>query len=433
MRPPGRIWIKHFTAVTEDGESLRAKRPRVLMSAFACEPGRGSEQEVGWRWAVEMSRWFEVVVITQTRNRPAIRQFLEQGLPRECCLSFEYVQLAGPVYRLKSRFDALTWPYYALWQRVILKRALQMHTEQPFALAHHVTFVSFRVPVWLKLLGIPVVFGPVGGADTAPFQLLGRGFGWKVWCKEVARNFLTRASEALLRLKPPLRAGRGLCLAATPAMRRIFERANLPAEVFPAVGIDSGPEREDRDPGPLRLLFVGRFHPLKGTHLLLEAFARTNLAGATLTLVGEGSERDVLRKLADRLGIADRLTWTGKIPRARLAEQYRSHDLLIAPSLYESGGLVALEAMAEATPVVVLDVGGHSVSVAEGCGIKVPVGGSIDEVIDRLAAALRHFAESPDEMLACGRRAQRRVGEAYEWPRKARRMREIYERLMEQV
>lgn len=403
------------------------------MSAFACEPGRGSEQEVGWRWALEMSRWFDVTVLTQTRNRPGIERRMRDEIPGGHTLSFEYVQLPGPIYRLKSRFDFLTWPYYALWQRSILKVAARLHSERRFALAHHVTFVSFRVPVWLKSLEIPVVFGPVGGADTAPFHLLGRGFGPAIWCKEVLRNILTGASAALMGTIPPIKNNSGVCLAATPSMARIFARGGFPHEVFPAVGMDPGVEPKPSSNHPPRFLFVGRFHPLKGTHLLLEAFARARIEGADLTLIGTGQEERRLLQLATRLGIASRLSWTGKLPRNELAAHYREHDVLVAPSLYESGGLVALEAMAEGLPAIVLNVGGHSVSVSDGCGIKVSPLGSVDDVIDRLASAMRAYAEDPSRIAGDGTRARERVANAYEWSRKALRMKSIYERLITQA
>jgi glycosyltransferase involved in cell wall biosynthesis len=405
-------------------------RRRILISAFACEPYRGSEQEVGWRWAFEMSRWYDVTVITQTRNRPGIDRELARGLPPDRMLYFEYVQLAVPLYRLKSRFDLLTWPYYALWQRAIIKVAARLHAKQPFALAHHVTFVSFRVPVGLKALGIPVVLGPVGGADQAPFHLLGRGFGPGLWCKEVLRNLLTGASEGLMRVLPPLNGRQGICLAATPAMEQIFKRAELPSKLFPAVGIDSGPERSPRVARPTRFLFVGRFHPLKGTHLLLEAFSRAAILGARLTLIGAGGEEASLHRLAAKLGIADLLEWTGKLPRNELIAHYRAHDALIAPSLYESGGLVALEAMAQGLPVIALDVGGHSVSIAEGCGLRISPYGSIDAVVDRLAAAMKVYADDPIRMETDGRNARAHVSSHYEWDNKAIRMKQIYEDLL---
>lgn len=403
-------------------------RPRILMSGFACEPGRGSEQEVGWRWALEMSRWFDVTVITQTRNRPGIERELKKGLLSDRSLHFEYFQLAEPIYRMKSRFDPLTWPYYAIWQWAMLKSARRLHKENPFVLAHHVTFVSFRIPVWLKKLGLPVVFGPVGGADKAPFNLLGRGFGLGIRCKEIIRNVMTDIGVGVIRLFPPLAQRQGYCLAATPSLAAIFDRLSFPNQVFPAIGIDLAPELEASSTHPknMRYLFVGRFHPLKGTHLLLEAFSRAKIDGAQLTLVGGGVDEGRLRQLADQLGVSEQITWTGKLPREDLADYYQDHDVLVVPSLYESGGLVALEAMAQGMPAIVLDVGGHSASVADGCGVKVSPTGDVDHVIDRLADAMRVYADDPERVDADGRRAYARVANEYDWSHKALRMKDIY-------
>lgn len=405
-------------------------RPRVLMSAFACEPNRGSEQEVGWRWAVEMARWFDVTVITQTRNRKGIELELQRhGLPSDRTLGFVYFQLPGPLQRLKSRFDPLTWPYYALWQCRMIRVARRMHRAEPFDLAHHVTFVSFRVPVWLKRLGVPVVFGPVGGAERAPWPLLMHGFGALSLMKEVLRNASRSVCAFNTRIMKPIAPGHGMCLAATPAMAEIFKRAGLPARILPAIGMDvtgdENPPSATSESG-LRLLYVGRFHPLKGVGLLLEAFATANLPRCTLTLVGAGPEENHLRRLAKRLGIEDRIEWRGKIPRNELPDCYRAHHLLLAPSLYESGGLAALEAMSEGLPVIALDVGGHSLSVADDCGIRIAASGTAHEVIGALAAAMRRYADSPGLLKEHGEAARRRVREEYSWDHKANRMRSIY-------
>ena len=407
-------------------------RARVLMSSFACEPSRGSEQEVGWRWALEMSRWFDVTVLTQTRNRPGIERELEKGIPSDRSLQFVYHQLPEPVYRMKSRFDPLTWPYYALWQRAIIKVAKKLHAEESFKLVHHVTFVSFRVPVWIKKMGIPVVFGPVGGADKAPSNLLGMGFGFKIRFKERVRNALTGIGAMVIKIFPPLAKADGICLAATPAMARIFDGVSLPNKVMSAVGMDPGELTQERQvvKDGLRFLFVGRFHPLKGTHLLIEAFARADIKGAQLTLVGGGADASNLRELAEQLGVGDQITWTGKLPRHELTSIYRENDVLVAPSLYESGGLVALEAMAQGMPAIVLDVGGHSISVADGCGERVSPDGPVDEVIDGLVNAMRGYCEAPERILADGKRAHLQVTNLYDWNHKAQQMKEIYEETM---
>ena len=51
-------------------------RLRVLISAYACEPGKGSEPEVGWQWALQMARFHDVTVLTRTNNREAIEKEL---------------------------------------------------------------------------------------------------------------------------------------------------------------------------------------------------------------------------------------------------------------------------------------------------------------------------------------------------------------------
>jgi glycosyltransferase involved in cell wall biosynthesis len=401
----------------------------IVLSAFACEPGRGSEQEVGWRWALELSRVFDVTVVTQDRNRAGIERALLAGAGEGRTLRFEYVQLPQPVYRLKSRFDFLTMPYYAVWQWLAMKRVSAMHSEKPFDLIHHLTFASFRVPIWMRLVGPPVVMGPVGGAERAPWQLLGYRSTWRSWMREAFRNVMTGACVRLLRVMPPLEHGNGICLAATPGMFRIFEAQGLRSRLFPTIGAEGSHSRQRSARGSddaCRFLYVGRLHLLKGVQLLLAALADARLAGCSLTIVGNGPERSRLQKQADELGLGGRVRWMGSVPRAELDAVYDAHDVLVAPSLYESGGLAVLEAMEHALPTIVLDVGGHAVSVAEGCGIKVSAESSVAGVITGLAEAMDAYARNPQRCFEDGHRARRRVEEEYGWETKVRRMTEVY-------
>src|SRR6267154_498200 len=91
-----------------------SRRLQVLLSAYSCEPGKGSEPEVGWQWARQMARWHDVTVLTRANNEASIRE----GLAREGempGLRFVYHDLAAPLLRLKKQFG---WrdAYYRLWQ-----------------------------------------------------------------------------------------------------------------------------------------------------------------------------------------------------------------------------------------------------------------------------------------------------------------------------
>ena len=108
-----------------------------------------------------------------------------------------------------------------------------------------------------------------------------------------------------------------------------------------------------------------------------------------------------------------------------MLERYGEYDAMLYPSLHDTGGFVLLEAMATTLPVICLDYAGPALSVADDCGIPVPLGSRTD-VIAHLAAAIRRYTDDPALRRAHGRQARVRVGEYYEWDRKGEAMNAIY-------
>ena len=147
------------------GGRAEAPRLRVLLSAYACEPGKGSEPGVGWNWVTQLARHEDVWVLTRSNNRGAI----EQALRSEPMDRARFVYLDLPrwlrFWKKGSRGIRL---YYYLWQFGAYLRARKLHRNIGFDVAHHVTFVKYWMPSLLSLLPIPLVWGPVGGGNQCP-------------------------------------------------------------------------------------------------------------------------------------------------------------------------------------------------------------------------------------------------------------------------
>ncbi|MER3439254.1 MAG: hypothetical protein C4346_17615 [Chloroflexota bacterium] len=177
----------------------------------------------------------------------------------------------------------------------------------------------------------------------------------------------------------------------------------------------------------LRLLFVGRLIDLKGVHLALQALAQLppDVSAATLTVVGDGPERARLEVLAHRLGIAHRVRFAGQLPRDRVLACYQDHDVLLFPTLRDSGGFVVMEAMASGLPVICLALGGPAMAVSDETGIRVR---ALDpsQVVDDLAVAIARLARDPELRHRMGEAARMRAEREYSWDRKGELLRELY-------
>lgn len=130
---------------------------------------------------------------------------------------------------------------------------------------------------------------------------------------------------------------------------------------------------------PRRLLFAGRLHPDKGIDIAVRALARLADHGHTLTIAGlpdRPDEEARVRALAAKLGVSDRLTFVGAVPRDAMPQVLADHDVLVFPSInVEAYALGLLEALAAGMLVVTSAIGGPREYLEhEGNALLFPVG-----------------------------------------------------------
>jgi glycosyltransferase involved in cell wall biosynthesis len=406
----------------------RADRLRVLLSAYACEPERGSEPGVGWNWANQIGRLEEVWVITRANNRPAIESVLsKERLPNVHFIYFDLPRWARFWKRGRRRIHA----YYYLWQIGAYLVARKLHRQVGFDLVHHITFVNYWMPSFMALLPVPFLWGPVGGGESAP-RAFWPSFSLRGKVHELVRDIVRRSG----RLDPFVRlTARRAAFALTTTeetYRRVRALGCGRALVYP----ESGLSKEEihrlancprRHCTPFRVASIGDLLHLKAFDLGLRAFAlfEHQFPASEYWLIGEGPERKRLEALAQRLGVAPKVTFCGRKPRSEVLEKLADCDVLLHPSLHDSGGWVCLEAMAAGRPVICLNLGGPGFQVNDETGIKVPAVTPQQAVRD-IAAALCQLASEPKLRWRLGEAGRRRVDEHFNWDLKGRKMAEIY-------
>lgn len=373
---------------------------KLLLSAYACEPDRGSESGVGWHWMLELARLgHDVWVLTRANNQPAI----QRAWPNLPNVRFIYYDLPNWLATLKKKAPILQF-YYLLWQWGAYRAARQLHRQEQFDLVQHLTLGVFRHPSFMGGLGIPFIFGPVGGGERAPFRLR-MDYGVKGHLIDATRDLANVAA----RWNPWLHATFGaahLILAKTPhtgmaVPRRYHHKVRHVIEIGVS-GAGASPQSAPDDRG-IRFLFVGRFLFWKGMQYGLRALARVlqDVPSARLTMVGAGPEGRRWRRLCQTLGIAHAVDWHGWMPQSELTSVYRSHHVLLFPSLHDSSGGVVLDAMSHGLPVVCFDLGGPGVLVTENSGIAVTTARrDRHQLVAALAEAMKSLADQPDTLRA---------------------------------
>jgi glycosyltransferase involved in cell wall biosynthesis len=363
--------------------------PRILVFAYACEPGKGSEPGAGWEWARILARLGKTWVITRANNQQTIEEALG-AIPERERLRFAYVDLPAWA-RWWKRGNSGARLYFMLWQLGALRQARSLQREVKFDLVWHLTFANAWLGSVGSLVGPRFVLGPVGGGVGVPWRFL-RSLGLRGVLFELARG----AGRSLFRFLNPLArlSWRRAILILTQNQETsewLPRKYSGKAVVFPNPVIEPGPparSKGSRSAKSPTIAYAGRLVPLKGLDMVVRALV--DLRGWRLLLVGEGPDKGRLSRLATRLRVADRVRFLPWRSRGELWPLLvEEADVFVFPSLHDEAPWVVSEALAAGLPVVCLDRGGPR-SLG---GVAVPATNP-EEVAKKMADVVSRLARS---------------------------------------
>ena len=454
---------------------MTARRRRILLSAFATIPDSGSEGGVGWNMAVNLATHHDVTVLCFAGYEGDYRAAYERHVAAHGPvpgLTLHYVDqpwLSRLLQREGVWNRATYYTGYAAWQRAALAEARRLHAAEAFDLVHHLNIIGYREPGYLWRLGIPFVWGPVGGAQMMPrpfFKLLSprdramyairnrlnaRQMRTRTRCHEAARAAahcwaVDAVNAAMFRNHFGVEAERLIeagCVPMTDPPTRSFEgrrplrliwsgvhegRKCLPILLHALAQLrregEAAAAPSDRSRFSFSSSSVDR--PSTGTRTRTKNDARQN--GVRLTILGSGPETANWCRVAHRLGLDDIVTWTGMIPRQDALAAMNDADALVLTSLQEATTLVIMEALACGLPVLCHDACGMGEAVDHTCGLKVPMLNP-DTSVAGFAAAIRSLLENPPRVEALSRGAQARAKQLT-WAGKAEHVAAMYDRVL---
>jgi glycosyltransferase involved in cell wall biosynthesis len=418
------------------GNETTAGRPdslrrRVLLLAYACSPYVGSEGGVGWHRVVETGKYFDTWVICGKREFEVdiIRYLKAHGeLPG---VHFCFIP--------RTRMEKWIWKMpggvyigYNSWHKRAYLTAVNLHRKYNFDLVLQVNWTGFREPGYLWKLGIPFVWGPVGGTQNIPLRFLMQS-GLAGAIKEGTRTVLNWLQ---LRFSPRVRHAAktaAILLTSNSTGFKDFQRVhNVKPRLLLETGVTSIKYKVsiNRNLGnPLKILWSGELRYHKAFPLLLRALSKMPPQYAyALKILGRGPLEQKWRGLSRQLGVEPFCEWVGWLPHADALREYEWADVLVFTSMRDTSGNVILEALGHGVPVICYDHQGAGDIINDSCGVKIPVA-TPNKMVADLTHAIEILIKDRATLEALSRGAAERAKE-YLWSNIGAQLAQLYNQIL---
>lgn len=405
---------------------------KILLSAYACEPNKGSEPEVGWQWAIHIAQKHEVWILTKENNKETIEEYkrsTSESIPWDN-MHFLYVHLPKWMVFWKKGNRGMRM-YYYLWAKKAYAIAKELHRAERFDIVHSVTFVSLTQPCFLYKLSAPFIWTVAGGENIS------KTIGYRMTVKEKLYEFVRGLGQIKAKYSHRIRAAlkkSSLILATTEETAGLMpEEYQHKVVIESAIGIDKvRPIRKHEEKKTVKVLLSGKFVYLKGVRIGIDAILEIidRYDNVEFTILGNGPyEIEYKQKCKKYMG--RNIHFVEKVPHDKITDFYKEHDFLINTALRDSGCLVAMEAMSVGLPIVCLNTGGVKCMTEDTYAVKIdPKPYSL--LVKEMAEGIAFLIENKERREAMGKLAYNSINNKYLYNNKCKWLLSQYDRIMGQ-
>jgi glycosyltransferase involved in cell wall biosynthesis len=406
----------------------------ILVSAYAINPYKGSEDGMGWNFVLQIARFQKVIAITRENNRPHIERY-QSEYPNELYAQIQFLYYDLPYWmRFWKKGSRGAMLYYLMWQKGIVSFIKKQKIH--FDIAHNLNFHNDWTPSFLYQLEKPMVWGPIGHHPAIPKQYLSK-YSVKYYVKDrltwMVKNYFWKISPMLTKTARKS----DFVLAMNQSVEKKLTAIKGKSAVIPSVATqDFGCMEAQINRGNFTLISAGRFVPLKGFDLSIIAFSKflksiddkaLSETKIELVLVGSGPEESYLKSLVKELTIEPYVKFINWIERAKLMEIYKTSSVFLFPS-HEGAGMVVAEALSFGLPVICLDNEGPGEFVDAQCAFAVKES-DYETTVDSLAQGIKVLFEDQELRVKMSKAARQHFLNHFDWDRRGIQLQEIYQSL----
>ena len=406
---------------------------KILINAYACSPGMGSEPGMAWNWVSNLAKFCELYIITEGEFREKIEEVvptLEQGKN----MHFYYNPVTEEIRKMCwNQGDWRFYKYYREWQWKTYLMAKDICSKEKIDVLHQLNMIGFREPGYLWKLskenGVPFVWGPVDAKDKFPVAYLdGASIKTKLFMR--LKNFLTgiqlRYSGRVLKAVHQA----SVVFSASSNSQRSFKKyMRIDSPLLNETGcyVQEHPITDKSQKNTFDVLWVGKMDFRKQLALALQTMAAIGDNKFRLHIVG-GGDSAFYQQMAEGLGIADRCVWHGAVSHDEVQKLMQASDVFFFTSVAEGTPHVVLEAIGNNLPVVCFDTCGQGDAVNDKVGRKIPLSKQMQSVHD-FAKVLKDFGRNRDLLKQISVNCKQRQVEL-SWEVKAKTMAKWYEKIV---
>lgn len=408
---------------------------KILYDCFSCSPYYGSDEGIGWAWPFYMSQYHDIWALVRNDRRADIEDYCKKNNFNG--VHFIYCDIPDSLnfyYKHKKKgkngtLDFLLYQY--MWQFVAYKAAKKLHKKIKFDLVHHVCTNDFRILGKMYKLDIPLIIGPIGGAQQTPSALQYYVRYHKK--SEDLRLFFNKLFSSCVGYKQALNKASKIYFSNYETLEYLSSKIKdkSKCQIMTEVACPVLPEPKIwMKKEQVTFLWAGRMDFRKGLELLFEAIKALQKNDTwKVILCGSGKESEYYRKIISAFNLSDNVTLVGQLAYSEMSEWYKKADVFVFPSLRETTGTVIIEAMSHSLPVICLKQGGGALIVTDECGFPIS-GTTKEEYIINFRDAMLKCIEDYSCIKAKGIVSYNKIKEKYMWQHKIESILPVYEEIV---